>query len=162
MTDSEEQCLAFDDLKFFNRGACHLFAVALQDSQPLEKYDLVRLSCLGINELFPGYHVGVRSGDFLVDVGGIRRLQDYLDWLRTKRTGTDFGRPDIPVVSTHAITRDEVLKVVREDKFLGPVNQWDLFARPEFVERALVRANAVIEFSPEKYRASLVKGSANG
>jgi hypothetical protein len=89
MTDAALECLKQDDLRMFYKGACHVFAVALQRYRSLEQYELCRVLCRGLG----AYHVYARTGDWLVDVGGLKREADYFHWLqrRANEHGCDFS-----------------------------------------------------------------------
>lgn len=46
MTKAACECVAQDDIRLFSRGACHVFAVVLQEMKQEEDYELVRVSVL--------------------------------------------------------------------------------------------------------------------
>src|SRR6266480_7131344 len=119
MTEDAIACLVQDDLRLFFKGACHVFAVTLQECRREENYSLYRVRC-GDKET---YHVYARSGDVIVDVGGLKREQDYLRWL-TNRMGRDTR---VQVVPT---SKDELFQVEHIDSWRGSVNKWGLFADP--------------------------------
>jgi hypothetical protein len=80
-----------DSTKLFNSGGCHIFAVTLQSVRPDEKYVLVGVFRNTPNGEIGIHHLYARRGHLIVDIGGIKGENDYLDWLRAAyNQGTAF------------------------------------------------------------------------
>lgn len=147
MTEAAQKCLRQDDLRLFSRGACHVFAVALLRCRPEEHYEISRVECGG----FGAYHVYARSGEWIVDVGGVKRESDYLRWLANRTVEEDW--PSLP--SPKITSESELLCQASVDDRKGIVNAWGLFTDPAFVSQAVSRAEALVKES-NRYRATLM------
>jgi hypothetical protein len=114
MTGAAIDCLNQDDLRMFCRGACHVFAVALQRYKPQEQYKLRRVVFRG----YSAYHVYARSGDWLVDVGGVRREADYFKWLKRRAIENEWD----PAIRSEEVSETELLRQATIDTRLGVVS----------------------------------------
>lgn len=148
MTDAALECLKQDDLRLFYKGACHVFAVALQRYRSEQRYELCRVVCRGLG----AYHVYARTGEWLLDVGGLKRERDYFDWLN--RRALDHGWA--PPITAEITSDEELLRRARVDQQRGLVNEWGLFTDPDFVSQAMTRARTLVEES-DRYRADLMR-----
>ncbi|HEV2806284.1 MAG TPA: hypothetical protein VGW57_15280 [Chthoniobacterales bacterium] len=148
MTDRAIACLKQDDLRLFYKGACHVFAVALQRYQPAERYQLRRV----VFREMGAYHVYARSGDWLIDVGGLRRESDYVRWLEAR--AIEYGWNS--AVSSEFVLESDLLRAARFQEPQGLVNERGLFTDPEFVSQAMARAKTLAEDS-DRYRAILMR-----
>jgi hypothetical protein len=148
MTDAALTCLKQDDLRLFSKGACHVFAVALQRYRPDEQYEICRVVCGEMG----AYHVYARIGDWIVDVGGLKRESDYLRWLASRTVEQDWPSRPSPEITSEA----DLLCQARVDPRRGVVNEWGLFTDPAFVSQAMSRAQALVEES-DRYRAALMR-----
>ena len=132
----------------FYRGACHVFAVALQRYNSAEQYELCRVVCRGLG----AYHVYARTGDWLVDVGGLKREADYFHWLQRRAMERGWSSE----IRSEVVSETELLRQARSEELRGVVNEWGLFTDPDFVSRAMARAKILIEES-DRYRALLMR-----
>jgi hypothetical protein len=148
MTHAALECLKQDDLRMFYKGACHVFAIALQRYRSEEQYELCRIVCRGLG----AYHVYARSRDWLVDVGGLKREADYFHWLEHRATEREWTS----AISSEVVSETELLRRARIEQPHGIVNEWGLFTDPDFVSQALSRAQILVEDS-DRYRASLMR-----
>jgi hypothetical protein len=148
MTDAALECLKQDDLRMFYKGACHVFAVALQRYRSLEQYELCRVLCRGLG----AYHVYARTGDWLVDVGGLKREADYFHWLQRRANEHEWTS----AIRYEAVSETELLRQARIDEARGTVNEWGLFTDPDFVSQAMARAQKLVEES-DRYSAILMR-----
>lgn len=148
MTDAALACLNQDNLRLFYKGACHVFAVALQRFTVSDSYELRRVVCNN----FGAYHVYARANGWLVDVGGLKRETDYFHWLRGR--AIEHGWP-LDIIS-EAVSETELLRQAQIQDPRGIVNEWGLFTDPEFVSKAMGRAQILVEES-DRYRAGLMR-----
>jgi hypothetical protein len=148
LTEAAVACLDQDNLRLFFKGACHVFAVALQQYRAEENYTLHRVVCGD----FGAYHVYAKSGDVIVDVGGLKREHDYLRWLANRMTEMERdSRPEVLPTS-----KDKLFQVARVDSRRGRVNEWGLFADPLFISQAMERAETLV-LESDRYRATLLR-----
>jgi hypothetical protein len=147
MTDRAVNCLKQDDLRLFFKGGCHVFAVALQRFQPLCQLRRVIFREMG------AYHVYACSGEWLIDVGGLKRQSDYFRWLEARAAEQGWN----PLVSSEPASEAELFREAKFQEPQGIVNDWGLFTDPEFISQAMTRAKALVEES-DRYRAALMYG----
>lgn len=148
MTNAALECLKQDDLRLFYKGACHIFAVALQRYRSEQQYEVCRVVCRGLG----AYHIYARTGGWLVDVGGLKRECDYFSWLNCRAIEHEWGSP----IMSEITSEEELLRQTRVDDQHGAVNEWGLFTDPDFVSQAMGRAQMLVEES-DRYRADLMR-----
>lgn len=148
MTDDALKCLKQDDLRMFYKGACHVFAVALQRYRSQDQYELCRVVCNGMG----AYHVYARSGGWLVDVGGLRREVDYFQWLKRRASEHEWSGP----IGSEVTSETELLRRFKKEERRGFINEWGLFTDSDFVSQAMARARTLVEES-DRYRADLMR-----
>ena len=132
----------------FYKGACHVFAVALLRWRPDECYTLYRVVCRSLG----AYHVYAKTGEWMVDVGGLKREADYIFWLSKRMQEQE----EYAHVSVTAVTEDALFQRARLDPVNGPVNEWGLFTDPSFLAEAMDRAKVLV-LESDRYRASLMR-----
>ena len=157
MNANENECLRYDDIRLFHKGACHVFADALKTQFPEEGYTLKRvLVCDGFDSQ-QAYHVFASKGEFIVDASGIKREEDYVAWVTACKQTVHFGDPCVPKIRLHEVNDAELFEHHHNDEYNGTVNRWGLFSGVDFVVIARQRANALIEHWPKKYRVSVLE-----
>ena len=135
------------DLFLFTAGGCHIFCKTLLELLPEENFELRHLHAKA--QLFdkPGYHVYLFHSGYAVDALGIRREEDMIALL-TGQHGWSFT-PEPCSVSF-------LFKEAREKEDVGPVNDWDMYLHPDFVDYVAAKARIIILDCPNRYQVSLL------
>ena len=92
----------------------------------------------------------------MVDVFGIRRVNDYLAWIEEKLYLQEVKSPDVVQA---AVTADELLKTNEHHHFYGDLNQWEHACSFDFVAEGKRRAFDLIGECCERYKVSILKAA---
>lgn len=146
MNKESDNRLCLDDFRLFQKGGCHIFATVLSGELSSQRATIVRVEVTR-HDAPPlhAYHVLVREDEFVADICGIRRTEDYLDWIREhKKEIWCEGTVYYPTISLIPVTPDE-LKESTKEKDGDDLNQWNLCVTQEFVAQCEIRAKKLIQ-----------------
>ena len=82
----------------------------------------------------------------------MRREADYLHWLKRRAIENEWD----PAIRCEEVSETELLRQATNDTRLGVVNEWGSFTDPEFVSKAMLRAESLVKDS-DRYRATLMR-----
>jgi hypothetical protein len=135
------------DLFLFTGGGCHIFSRTLLELLPAENFQLRHLRAKAQFLDKPGYHVYLFQSGYAVDALGIRREEGMIA-LFTGQRGWTFT-PEPCSVSF-------LFKQAREKEDVDPVNAWDMYLHPDFVDYVAAKARIIILDCLGRYQVSLL------
>jgi hypothetical protein len=135
------------DLFLFTAGGCHIFCRTLLELLPAENFELRHLHAKAEFVDKPGYHVYLFRSGYAVDALGIRREEDMIALFTGERGWSFTPEPcSVSFLFTEAREKDDV----------GPVNDWDMYLHPDFVEYVAAKARIIVHDHPGRYQVSLL------
>jgi hypothetical protein len=135
------------DLFLFTAGGCHIFCRTLLELLPTENFALRHLHAKAQQIDKPGYHVYLFHSGYAVDALGIRREEDMIALFAGQRGWSFTPEPcSLPFL----------FKEVRKKEEVGPVNDWDMYLHPDFIDYVAAKAKIIIHDCPGRYQVSLL------
>src|SRR5882762_7889559 len=116
------------DLFLFTAGGCHIFCRTLLELMPEENFELRHLHGKTESIDKPGYHVYLFRSGYAVDALGIRREEDMIALFTGKlgKRGWSF--------TAEPCSMSFLFAEAHKKEDAGPVNGWDMYLHPDFVE----------------------------
>jgi hypothetical protein len=130
------------DLVIFTGGGCHIFAKALFDLMPQEKYELRHLRAFHSGGEKPGYHVYLHKDGYAVDALGIKKEEDVIAAFMAK-SGWTF--------KAEACDFGFLFNRTKEKEESGPLNEWDMYLHEDYVAYLEGKARLIIRDNPTRY-----------
>jgi hypothetical protein len=133
-----------NDHDLFCKGACHVFAITLQEQLQEEGYELKRFQLSrSKNDIEKAHHIYAFRKGFIIDINGIKSEKEYI-LCAIEPYITKHGRICPPKTETFDTSAEEILEKSKKKHFL---NKWELFVDDGFIRKAKDRA---LEFIKSK------------